>query len=209
MNNRTRIIIEILACLFIGVIILYTCNHSSKQSSPVTKEETKALVKKVEQAEQAINPKIDSLNRVIISQNDQLDWLNSKLNTSDNTIAALKLKQAQKAKNIPTNEAFTEENKQEFLVEMETLDTERDNRDSLCDSAKKALVKIVSLKDSVIAKKDYLYANLRNQFDTAIQNNYSLIAINKQLGKKIKRKKLENGILKVAGVAAAVLILKK
>jgi bacterioferritin (cytochrome b1) len=160
-------------------------------------------------AEKSINLKVDSLNNEVAKRDEHIKWLNTNLDASDNTISKLRSNQNKAAKDLPTSETFTEKNKQEFLVEMEDLDNAHDTRNALCDSINLDLTKIVNLKDTIIKNKDSLYAILRSSFNKSIDDNYKLIDFSNKQRKKIRNKKIENYLLKVAIIAGGVLYFKK
>jgi hypothetical protein len=209
MKNLQSTIIKIAIGIIIGVLFFYTCNKPAQQPAPVTKKEVAANVAVVVNAEKSINLKVDSLNNEVAKRDEHITWLNTNLDASDITISKLRSNQNKAAKDLPTSETFTEENKQEFLVEMETLESAHDTRNATCDSINLGLTKIVKLKDQVIYNKDSLYRILRTSFDTSVNQNYRLIDFTKLQQKKIRNKKIENYLLKAAIIAGGVYILKK
>jgi hypothetical protein len=205
MKNSTATIIKIAIGFIAGVLFFYSCNKTAQIEIPVTKNEVTENVAKVVQAEQTINPKIDSLKTIEKKLNEHIAWLNLNLDVGNNTIAELRKRQEKAAVNLPLDSAT----KQDFLVEMETLENEHDTRDAICDSINFDLKKIVNLKDQVIYNKDSLYAILRSSFNKSIEDNYKMIDFSNKQRKQIRNKKIKNYLLKAAIIAGGVLYFKK
>jgi RNAse (barnase) inhibitor barstar len=209
MKNLKSSIIKMAIGIIIGVLFFYSCSKTAQKPTPVTKKEIAATVTNVEQAEEKTNLQNEKIADNIKDLNKHIAWLNLNLDASDNTIANLRKKQSASALKLPTTNDFTEENKQDFLVEVEALENAHDNISATCDSINFDLTKTVNLKDTIIKNKDSLYAILRSSFNKSIDDNYKMIDFSNKQRKQIRNNKIENYLLKVAIIAGGVYILKK
>jgi len=193
----------ILAAGILAALILFTCNcHTIKQPKVIS---IKTQIEKVIQNEAKYKVNSDSLILVISKITADRKDLSCKLKTAqeeNKRRGEILLRQAAAAIPGTIEQHDDTEQAAKDLVESSALS------DSLCNKTISNLESQITQVAKLAAMKDTLYFQLRQSFNTAIDQQQALTTYNKQLLKQIRHKKIQSFFWKAAAVGAGVFILK-
>ena len=199
--NSKNIIILILACV-LAAVILFTCN-CRKVPAPVTiptKDQVQVVVKK----EAEINPKIDSLEFINVQLQSQLidQSIDLAIAQANNKIIAGKIKVVHDTTAIKDNEYYTQQQVINDLINNNAI------ADSLCNVNIENLNGQIDNYKKEINLKDSLNFQIRQSFNTAIEQQNILQGYSKKLERKVKWTQAGKLLWKGAALVGGLFILK-